>query len=96
MLNEAPQGTEALERYLKDVETTILRTIQNTVISEEENEDSKEVKKFLYELEASSKVMIPMDKTNSYVLMELYEYKDLMNKKLRVLYYSHYLETCSL
>ena len=81
---QAPKASTNVENFLKDIERSLLSIVQKNLkdLEEIENKISKDVKIFLDKLSKSSKVCIPTNKSNKHVLVELDDYKSMMNQHL--------------
>jgi hypothetical protein len=84
----APKGSDTLEEFLRQLEKTILDECfsktnkENYEKLKKTNATSTQVLWTLEELKQSITVAVPMDKTNSYVLMEEVEYSNQMENHL--------------
>ena len=81
-LNRAPRGSINLENFLADLNRELITKIVKEKGKSGEDEMSKFIKGILNNLNEQNKVLVPTDKTNSYVIMSLNQYRSEMTETL--------------
>ena len=80
-LKHAPRGSDETEFFLKEVERTLLDNFNNS-LDVKLTKKAKEIKALERKFSASSKVVVPTDKTNLFLTIELEVYVRWMMENL--------------
>ena len=83
----APYGTPALEAFFKELELSLFQRVDKYYeekTKKKESSISSEIDQLLRNLRETSRVVVPTDKTNSFKLIEIEEYKTQVFKHLQI------------